>query len=111
MKNSLVKYVIFLAIALGFSASSFANQNLKMTHNQSEISENYYIQPGGVYIAPNGIYASIDGNLIQIHTLCADERGVFVPYEEIIAGNLVYCSFCQSWYNPKNGHNCLGPRD
>lgn len=40
----------------------------------------YRIQRGSVFITPNGIYASIDGVLIQINMLCADERGVFVHY-------------------------------
>ncbi len=105
------QYFAVVALMLGASFQCFAVHDLTIAYDQAQASDNYYVQPGGVYIAPNGIYASIDGNLIQIYTLCSDTRGVFVPYEEIIAGDLEYCPFCQSWYNPKDDHNCPGPRD
>lgn len=103
-------YFALWVIALGLSASCFAAQNANTLCDQSQSYSNYYIQPGGVYLAPNGIYASIDGVLIQIKTLCSDDKGIFVPYEEIV-GELEYCPFCQSWYDPEYGHSCDGPRD
>jgi hypothetical protein len=92
----------FLVVALGLACSCFAN-DLKFL-------DNYYTKPGEIFLAPNGIYASIDGVLLQINTLCADSRGIYVPYEEI-AGKLTYCPFCQSWYDEDYGHDCEGPRD
>ena len=99
--------VFLFVLMLGLGCQGFAVQD-------SKIPDNYYVQPGGIFIAPNGMYASIDGNLIQIYALRADEKGIFVPIEEIIAGNLEYCPFCQSWYDPddpRGGHSCSGPRD
>jgi hypothetical protein len=74
------------------------------------VDGHYYVQPGEIFVSPKGIYASIDGNMIQIYTLRANEQGVFVPYDEIV-GALDYCPFCQSWYDPDYGHSCDGPRD
>lgn len=99
--------MIFLAIALGSSVPSFADQNLKASENQPLISQDYYVRPGEVFVAPNGIYVSVDGVLIQINTLRADEVGVYVPYEEI-AGRLIKCPFCQRWYDPSMPHKCRG---
>jgi hypothetical protein len=98
------KYFYFLMIVMGLATLGFAAN--------SNLSDNYYVQPGSIYIAPNGIYASIDEMLIQINTLCADERGIFVPYSEI-AGRLEKCPFCQRWYDPdsKVPHKCRGTPD
>lgn len=110
VKNLFVKYMVLLAIVFGLSVAGFANQ--KMNYSQQQSSENYYIRPGEAFITPNGIYVSVDGNLIQINTLCADECGIFVPFEEIV-GRLVKCRFCQHWYDPdsKVPHRCRGNPD
>ncbi len=99
------KWCALLPIALGFMSQCFAVQA-----NQPVECGRYYVQSGGVFIAPNAIYALVDEALVQINTLCADERGIFVPYEEI-AARLVKCPFCQSWYNPDKGHECRGLPD
>ncbi|MCH9625117.1 MAG: hypothetical protein S4CHLAM123_02860 [Chlamydiales bacterium] len=105
------KYTKVFVLMLGICFQGFAAQGGNI-YNQCADTENYYVQPSGVYISPNGIYVSIDGALIQVNTLCADERGVFVPYEEIV-GRLVKCPFCRRWYDPdsKIPHNCKGVSD
>ena len=107
--KSFSKYFAFFIIVLGLSFQCFASQNLKIMDTQSQNSENYYIKPGDIFITPSGIYASIDGTLVQINTLRADERGTFVPGEEIV-GRLIKCSSCQHWYDPDDvrGHRCPG---
>ena len=94
------KYFGFLVIALGFSASCFATQ---------AICDNYYIQPSGVYVAPGGIFVWIEGQLAQVNMLCSDERGVFVPYEEMNR-RFVRCPHCGGWYDPEHpeNHKCKG---
>lgn len=87
----------FVTVSFG---QDIANQN-------SQQSENYYIQPANIFMIPNGIYVSIDGEVIQINMLCADERGIFVPYEELLT-KLVKCPFCQRMYDPTKHHNCQG---
>lgn len=101
------KYFAFLMIALGLSVQCFAaQQSLKMTFDKSQTCDNYYIQPGGVYVAPNGrIFVLFDGGLIQVKTLCSDERGAFVPGIEM-SRELVWCPICQHWYNPDKPHSC-----
>ncbi len=94
--------VFLLVLMFGLSCQGFATQD-------SKIPDHYYVQPGGIFIAPNGMYASVDGILIQVHTLRSDEKGVFVPVEEIIAGDLEWCPFCGRWYDPERGHSdCPG---
>ncbi|NGX61770.1 MAG: hypothetical protein K940chlam9_01259 [Chlamydiae bacterium] len=93
--------VFFLVLMFGCCFQGFAEDSV--------VPENYYVQAREIYIAPNGMYASIEGTLIQIHILCADERGIFVPVEEIIAGDLEWCPFCGRWYDSEYGHsNCRG---
>lgn len=109
MKNSFSRHFAFLAIALGLSVSCYASQNLKMMHNSSQTSENYYIQPGGVYVAPNGIFVLFQEELIQVNALGADARGVFVPYDEM-SRRFVRCPHCGGWYDPDHpeNHKCKG---
>lgn len=104
------KYFVFLVIALGLSAQCFAAQNTKACYDESQVCENYYIQPGSVYVAPGGIFVWIDGQLAQVSMLCSDEKGVFVPYEEM-GRQFVQCPNCRNWYNPDGPpHKCPGPR-
>lgn len=100
-------YFAFLMIALGISAPCYATQqNLKMTHNRSQTSDNYYVQPGGVYVAPNGkIFVLFHEELIQVNVLCTDERGAFVPGIEM-SRQFVWCSICEHWYDPDQTHRC-----
>ncbi len=93
-------------------AQRLATQNIKMPYDKLQVSDNYYVLPCNIFMAPNGMYVSIDGVLIQINMLCADERGVFVPLNEI-AGRLVKCPHCQRWYDPdsKIPHKCRGIAD
>jgi hypothetical protein len=102
------KYFFLVMIALGMTIPGLAAQSVSLSYSQAEVDAPYFVQPGEIYVASNGMYASIDGEIIQINTLCADERGVFVPYEEI-AGKLVRCPFCGRWYDEEKGHsNCPG---
>lgn len=95
------KLIFFFAI--GFSATCFAASDSP--------DENHYIKPSEVFLASNGMYANVDGTLFQINTLCADARGIFVPYEEM-ARRFVKCPACQHWYDPEKGHpNCPGYPD
>jgi hypothetical protein len=61
MKNIFSKYFAFLVIALGLFVQCFAAQNIKMAYDQSQASDNYYVQPGGVYVAHDGIICFISG--------------------------------------------------
>ena len=72
-------------------------------------SFNYYIQPGGVYVAANEIFVLFEGELVQVNMLCADGRGVFVPYEEMNR-RFVRCPNCGGWYDPEHpeNHKCRG---
>ncbi len=113
MKDTFKYARLFLLVfMLGACLQGFAAQENRIC-NLCADSDNYYVQPGEIYISLNGMYASIDGTLIQINTLCADEKGVFVPVEEIIAGDLVKCPFCRRWYDPESKvpHNCQGVPD
>jgi len=96
------KYFVFLVIALSLSASCCAAQT-------QQTCDNYYIQPGGVYVAPGGIFIWVDGQLVQVNILCSDERGVFVPYEEMNR-RFVRCPHCGGWYDPEHpeNHKCKG---
>lgn len=109
MRNSFVRYMSILAFALGLSVCCFANQNIRMAYDQSQTSDNYYVQPGSVYVAPDGIFFLIEGELVQVNVLCSDERGVFVPASEM-SRRLVRCSFCGRYYNPERpqDHKCKG---
>ena len=95
-------------IVLGLSLQGFATQNLTMTYNQSQVSDNYYVPPGEVYVSPNGIFILLDGDLVQINMLCTDERGVFVPSSEM-SRQLVQCPHYRRWYDPTKPHPCKGP--
>ena len=99
------KYFTFLIIVLGTAAQCFAAQNLKMNAYQPQISDNYYVQAGGVYVAPNEIFVLFDGELIQVDILSADERGVFVPGIEM-SRKFLWCPICQRWYDPDKIHDC-----
>jgi hypothetical protein len=111
MKN-VHKYAKFfgLVVLLGFHFQVVAVPHERMDTLYAS-PDNYYVQPGEVFLAPNGIYVLVDGTLIQIYTLCADERGIFVPSPEINQ-YLEWCPHCQSWYDRRQRHdNCKGPRD
>ncbi len=97
------EYFAFLVIALGLSASCFAAQTASQTF------DNYYIQPAGVYVTPGGIFVWVDGQLAQVGMLCSDDRGVFVPYEEMNR-RFVRCPHCDGWYDPEHpeNHKCKG---
>ncbi len=100
------KYLASLMLTLGVSVQSFAiQQNLKMTYQQDQISDNYYVQPGGVYAAPNGIFVMFDGELIQVNTISSDARGLFVSGTEM-SRQFVWCPICQRWYDPDQPHIC-----
>lgn len=103
------KYFAFLMVALGLSAQCFAVQNLNIISENSQSCDNYYVQPGGVYVAPNGIFVSMEGSMVQVSTLCGDERGIFVPYEEM-SRRFVRCPHCGGWYDPEHpeNHKCKG---
>jgi hypothetical protein len=99
MKRTFCIYCFLLMFAFELTSQCFATQP----------TDNYYVQPNEVYIDSNGIYASIDGIVIEIQSLHTDERGVFVPVEDIIAGELEWCPFCGRWYDPDQGHSdCSG---
>ena len=102
------KYFAFLVMVSVLFAPHFTAQNLEVPYETFRSLDNYYILPAGVYLASNGIYASIDGELIQVNTLCADEAGIFISYGEI-AAKLTRCPFCSHWHTQDKGHpKCSG---
>ncbi|HEY4832919.1 MAG TPA: hypothetical protein VIH61_10215 [Waddliaceae bacterium] len=110
MKNYSKYFNTFLLILmLGLSVHCFAVQNCGVSHDESRMTDNYYVQPGGVYVAPNGIFAMLDGHLVQVNMLCSDEKGVFIPEAEMTR-QFVRCPFCWNWYDPDGPpHDCPGP--
>lgn len=99
----------FLVIALGISIQCFAVQNLKISCDNPNLFDNYYVQPGGIYISPHTIFVMIEGHLVQINILCSDQKGVFVPYEEMNR-QFVRCPNCGNGYDPDHpeNHKCKG---
>jgi len=83
----------------------FAAQQLNLQYDESYISENYYVPAGGVYVSPTGIFVSLEGQMFAVNMLCANEKGVFVPGEEM-KRQFVWCPICQRWYDPDSPHYC-----
>ncbi len=105
--------VFLLVLMFGLSCQGFAAQDLKMSYDGSQVSDNYYVPAGGVYISPEGgMFVLIDGSLMQVSMLCSDEKGVFVPGPEMNR-RFVRCPFCQGWYDPEHpeNHRCRGSPD
>jgi hypothetical protein len=97
-----VAYFVFFFL-LGIYSQCFAFQNPSDPFSLS--AENYYVQPGGVYVSPNGIFVLFNGELVQVNTLCSDEKGAFVPSIEM-SRQFVWCPFCEHWYDPDKTHKC-----
>ena len=110
--KDLYKYarVFLLVLTLGSCFQGLAAHDIKMSYDRSQISDNYYVPPGGVYVAPDGIFVLLEEKLVQVSVLCSDERGVFVPYEEM-SRQFVRCPHCGHWYDPDKpkDHKCPGP--
>ncbi len=106
------KYFVFLVIFLGLSVQCLATQDLTLAYNQSQISDNYYVQPGGLYVSPNGLFVMLNGHLVQVSMIEADGRGIFVPWSEM-SRQFVQCPFCRGWYDPEHpeNHKCRGSPD
>ncbi|MCH9624857.1 MAG: hypothetical protein S4CHLAM123_00180 [Chlamydiales bacterium] len=94
-----------LVLVLGMYSQVFAVQDLKMSYDRSQVSDNFYVPAGGIYVAPNGMFLLFEEQLVQVSMLCSDDRGVFVPGSEM-SRQFVWCPICQHWYDPDKPHKC-----
>lgn len=63
-------------------------------------NDKYYIAPGLIYISPKGIYININGNMVPVSKIEADNVGVY------ITGIVDRCPMCK-W--PTIGGFCINP--
>jgi len=100
--EALRKCFVFLICAIGLCGQCFAAQ-------AAYESGNYYVQADEIRVASDRIFVLFEGEFVQVNVLCADEGGVFVPYEEM-SRQFVRCPYCGHWYDPDHpeDHTCRG---